>query len=161
MKVEVAQLCLTLCEHMDYTVHGIYLARILKWVAFPFSRGSSQPRDRTQVFHITGRFFTSWATREAHLVHCCIPNYSNSASSINTGWKYECSPSWVEHICFPLLFRGWTVSFHCLLLTYLPLSISTPFGVHFGIYLAFSVLCWPFWFSLVILCHWCLEREHT
>ena len=40
----VAQLCLTLCDHMDYTVHGILQARILEWVAVPFSRGSSQPR---------------------------------------------------------------------------------------------------------------------
>ena len=40
-------------------------ARILEWVAFPFSRGSSQHKDRTQVSHITGGFFTSWATREA------------------------------------------------------------------------------------------------
>ena len=44
-----------------YTVHGILQARILEWVAFPFSRGSSQPRDRTQVSRIVGRFFTSWA----------------------------------------------------------------------------------------------------
>ena len=46
-------------------VHGILQARILEWVAFPFSRGSSQPRDQTQVFRIAGGFFTSWATREA------------------------------------------------------------------------------------------------
>ena len=44
---------------------GILQARILEWVAFPFSRRSSQPRDRTPVFHIAGRFFTNWATREA------------------------------------------------------------------------------------------------
>ena len=50
---------------MDYTVHGILQARILEWVAFPFSRGSFQPRDWTQVSRIAGRFFTSWATREA------------------------------------------------------------------------------------------------
>ena len=50
---------------MDYTVRGILQARILEWVAVPFSRGSSQPRDRTQVSHIAGGFFTSWATREA------------------------------------------------------------------------------------------------
>ena len=42
----------------DYTVHGILQARILEWVAFPFSRGSSQARDRTQASHIAGRFFT-------------------------------------------------------------------------------------------------------
>ena len=59
MKVKVAQLCLTLCNPKDYTVHGILQARILEWVGFSFSRGSSQPRDKTQVSHITGGFFTS------------------------------------------------------------------------------------------------------
>ena len=46
-------------------VHGILQARILKWGAFPFSKGSSQARDQTQVSCIVGGFFTSWATREA------------------------------------------------------------------------------------------------
>ena len=50
---------------MGCTVPGIVQARILEWVAFPFSRGSSQPRDQTQVSRIAGGFFTSWATREA------------------------------------------------------------------------------------------------
>ena len=49
---------------MEYTVHGILQARILEWIALPFSRGSSQPRDRTQVSHIAGRFFTNRATKE-------------------------------------------------------------------------------------------------
>ena len=44
-KVKAAQSCLTLCDPMDYTVHGILQARILGWVASPFSGGSSQPRD--------------------------------------------------------------------------------------------------------------------
>ena len=57
--------CLTFCDPMDHTVHGILQARILEWVAFPFSRGFSQPRDQTQVSCIAGGFFTSWATREA------------------------------------------------------------------------------------------------
>ena len=48
-EVKVCQLCQTLCEPMDYTVHGILQVRILEWVAILFSRGSSQPRDRTQV----------------------------------------------------------------------------------------------------------------
>ena len=64
MKVKLAQLYLTLYDPIDYTAHGILQARILEWVAFPFSRGFSQPRDWTQVSHITGRFFTSWTTRE-------------------------------------------------------------------------------------------------
>ena len=45
VKVKVAQSCLTLCNPMDYTAHGILQARILERVAVPFSRGSSQPRD--------------------------------------------------------------------------------------------------------------------
>ena len=56
--LKVAQLYPTLCDSMDYTVHRILQARTLEWVTFPFSRGSSQPRDQTQVSHITGRFFT-------------------------------------------------------------------------------------------------------
>ena len=46
-------------DPMDYTLHGILQARILEWVAFPFSRGSAQPRDQTQASSIASRFFTS------------------------------------------------------------------------------------------------------
>ena len=63
--VKVTQLCPTLWNPMDYTVQGILQARILEWVAFPFSRGSSQPRDWNQVSRVVGRFYTSWAPREA------------------------------------------------------------------------------------------------
>ena len=58
-EVEVAQSYPALCDPVDDTVPGLLQARILEWVAFPFSRGSSQPRDRTQVSRIAGRFFTS------------------------------------------------------------------------------------------------------
>jgi len=71
--VRVSQSCPTLCDPLDYTVHGILQVKIPEWVAGPFSRRSSQPRDWTQVSHIAGRFFTSWATREApfnYLVSC-------------------------------------------------------------------------------------------
>ena len=59
----VTQLCPTLCDPTDCSppgssVHGILQARLLEWVAVPFSRGSSRPRDRTQVSRIAGRFFT-------------------------------------------------------------------------------------------------------
>ena len=56
-EVKVTQSCPTLCDPMDYTDHGILQARILEWVAFPFSMGSSQPRDRSQVSCIVGGFF--------------------------------------------------------------------------------------------------------
>ena len=55
--VQVTQSCPILCDPVDYTVHGILQARILEWVAFPFFRGSFQPRDWTQVSRIAGRFF--------------------------------------------------------------------------------------------------------
>ena len=51
--------CVQLCDSMDCIVHGILQARILEWVAVPFSRGSSQPRDRTQVSCVAGGSFTS------------------------------------------------------------------------------------------------------
>ena len=57
-KWKCTQLRLTLYDPTDYTVHGILQARTLEWVAFPFFRGSSQPRDQTQVSRIAGRFFT-------------------------------------------------------------------------------------------------------
>ena len=59
-KVKVAQSRPTLWDPTDYTVQGILQARILEWVAFPSSRGSSQPRDQTQVSCIAGGFFTNW-----------------------------------------------------------------------------------------------------
>ena len=67
---EVAQSCETLCDPVDCSppgssVLGILQARILQWVAISFSRGSSRPRDRTQVSRIAGRRFNLWATGEA------------------------------------------------------------------------------------------------
>ena len=81
---EVVQSCPTLCDPMDCSslgssLHGILQARILEWVAIPSIRGSSQPRDQTQVSHIVGRFFTVWATREAPKLNhtiCIILCYS-------------------------------------------------------------------------------------
>ena len=66
----VARSCSTICDPMDCnppgsSVHGILQARTLEWVAIPFSGGSSQSRDQTQVSRTAGGFFTSWATREA------------------------------------------------------------------------------------------------
>ena len=60
------QLCLDFLEPQDYREPGILLARIMEWVAFSFSRGSSQLRDQTQVSHIVGRFFPSWDNKFAY-----------------------------------------------------------------------------------------------
>ena len=71
VKVLVTQPCPTLCDPMNCSppgssVHGIFQATILEWVAISFSRGSSWPRDWIWVFYIAGSFFTAWTTREAH-----------------------------------------------------------------------------------------------
>ena len=57
--VKVIQSGLTLCDPMDCTVHGIFQARIQEWLAVPFSRGSSQPRNQTQVAWIAGGLFSN------------------------------------------------------------------------------------------------------
>ena len=67
---EGVQSCPTFCDPMDRSlpgssVHGIFQAKVLEWIAISFSRGSSRLRDRTQVSCIAGRRFTLWATREA------------------------------------------------------------------------------------------------
>ena len=74
---EVAQLCLTLCDPMVYSlpgssVHGILQARVLDWVAISFSRGSSRPMDQAQVSCLASRRFTVWATREGPLFYTVI-----------------------------------------------------------------------------------------
>ena len=71
-------------------VHGILQPRILEWVAFLFSRGFSHPRDRTQVSRIAGRFFTSWATREAQeslsLLQWIFPTQESNQGLLHCRW---------------------------------------------------------------------------
>ena len=85
----VTKLCLVLCDPMDYSptsssVHGISQARILEWVAIPSSRGSSQPRNWTQVSHIASGFFIDWATRKPDGSTHHGPN--NEPWSLNKHW---------------------------------------------------------------------------
>ena len=86
MKVKVKVKLLShvrLCNPIDCippgsSIHWIFQARVLEWVAIPFSRGSSWPRDQTLVPHIAGRCFTVWATREApSYIHIHIYIYTH------------------------------------------------------------------------------------
>ena len=104
-KVKVVQSCPTLCNPMDYTVHGILQARILEWVAFPVSRGSSQPRNWTQISHTAGRFFTSWATREAQ--RCSESNYKSTQSALTGTCKVLCETRMDEWILWNSLKPNW------------------------------------------------------
>ena len=92
--MKVSQSCLILCYPLNSrvpgsSVHGIPQARILEWLAVPFSRGSSKSRDGTQISHITGGFFTIWTTREA----------SNNLRSLNF-IMYKISPQtfWLQEL---------------------------------------------------------------
>ena len=99
---------------MDYIVYGILQARILEWVAFPFSTGSSQSRNRTQVSFSAGGFFTNWATRKAQeytrvhglsLLQWIFPTLESNQSLLHCRWilhqlSYQGSP----FICLPIYF---------------------------------------------------------
>ena len=90
LSVKVAKLCPTLCNPMDYTVHGILQARVLEWVAFPFSGGSSQPRNQTQVSLTAGRFFTNYTVRGATITsHYSITSKQDRSSSQNFQESWE------------------------------------------------------------------------
>ena len=83
----VTQVCLTLCDRMDYSppdssVHGILQAKTLEWIAMRSSRESSQARDWTQVTDIAGSFFTTSATWEAQVILWIIANTDLFPSSI-------------------------------------------------------------------------------
>ena len=76
------------CSPPGSPVHGILQTRILEWVGIPFSRGSSRPRDWTQVFHLVGRFFTIWTSRKAqYAAYFCL--------------------IWISLIIFTLLHSKW------------------------------------------------------
>ena len=116
---------------MDSSVHGILQARILEWIAVPFSRGSSQPRDQTQVSCIAGRFFTSGAMREAlsqHLNPKGLKNLNSLKASRNHFSKRAKSFSlnlkeFKRFFCF-LCLRPFWFSSTCLL----P-HLSLPFWI--------------------------------
>ena len=90
VKVLITQSCRTPCNLIDCnppgSVHGILQGRILEWVAIPFSRGSSQLRDRTQVSGIAGGFFTVWATRETWWSEMKCPNEVNFQWNAQHQW---------------------------------------------------------------------------
>ena len=98
---------------MDYTVHGILQSRILEWVVFSFSRGTSQPRDQTKVSHIAARFFqlrdpiipllgihTEETRRERDT---CTPMFIAALFIIARTWKQPRCPSadeWIRKLCY-------------------------------------------------------------
>ena len=92
------------CSLPGSSVHGILQARILEWVAISFSRGSSQPRNRTQVSHIAGRRFNLWATRGSDKAFCGkhLGRIVNSAKHLGRTHKklgFPCGSAGKESAC--------------------------------------------------------------
>ena len=90
LRSEAAQLCPTLCDPLHSSlsgssIHGIFQARVLEWIAISFSRGSSQPRDWTQISRITGWCFTVWATREVDQQFFLMQTYECFPHSVANG----------------------------------------------------------------------------
>ena len=109
--MKVAQLCPTLCDPMDCSppgssVHAILQAKILERVAIAFPRGSFPPRDWTWVSCIAGRFFTVWATREAHP---CQWWAWSVAISFSNAWKWKVKVKSLSHV--QILATPWTAAY--------------------------------------------------
>ena len=105
--VWVSLWCLSLydpkdCSPPGSSVHEVLQARILEWVAYLFSRGSSRPRDRTRVSRIAGGFFTIWATREAPRKCALRANKKNLETSLEEACTFRRRPDIRCLCCFPL-----------------------------------------------------------
>ena len=101
LKVKVAQSCTVLWDPMDCTVHGILQATVLEWVTFPFSRGSSLPRDQTQVSYIAGGFCTSWATKSFKILEEMLLKFIQRKCILEAqGWTLNAvlHPSGFQHL---------------------------------------------------------------
>ena len=136
---EVTQLCPTLYDPIDGSppgslVPGILQARILEWIAISFSRGSSWPRDRTQVSHIVARLLTVWATREALYMPYAFCKYL-PANRNPESWNSQ-------------VFAYYFLPFPPLLYTfpsrvcYSPCYSSLSLLVKRGVEVRFSILLW-------------------
>ena len=112
-----AQLCPTLCDPMTAappgsTVHEIFQARILEWVAISFSRGSSWPRDQPLVSCTAGRFFTDWATREANATYKVCHDISPALSDLVHSVWYSLGPSVLLQMALFHSFNGWVIFYY-------------------------------------------------
>ena len=153
--VLVNQLCLTLCNYMNcsslgFSVHEVLQARILEWVAIPFSRGSSWLRDQTMVSCIVGRFFTIWATREAHNTFShSIFNWLDCVGGWGSEQWYKSTVCTVSpHPCFCITYGGWRareidMNMECMLPQVLWMTMSSVSDPEISYLLpAFMNLCW-------------------
>ena len=90
------------CSLPGSSIHGIFQARVREWVAISFSRGSSRPRDQTQVSCIVGRCFTVWTTREVLKCHLNLKKYNQvEKEGAQSSQFYEARPCILNEIILP------------------------------------------------------------
>ena len=108
---EVAQSCLTLYDSIDrslpgLSIHGIFQARVLEWVAISFSRGSSRPRDQTWVSRIVGRRFTVWVTTISDTLeqkqYCWMECVTFQGGGFEMQHALTCMHACIANVVFPL-----------------------------------------------------------
>ena len=98
-----------------FSIHGIFQARVLEWVAISFSRGSSWPRDQTRVSHIIGGHFTVWATRESNPPGSLVPGILQArtlewvAISFSSAWKWKVKLKSLSRV--QVLATPWTAAY--------------------------------------------------
>ena len=137
------------CSLPRSSIHGIFQARVLEWVAISFSRGSSWPRDWTLVSCIVGRCFTIWATREVLRVHVFVWNmiFSSCISKSGIAGSYDNSL-----FSFFTVFRSGCTNLHSY-----QQCRRVPFFLHHPQNLLFSDFLmailssgrWQFWFAFL------------
>ena len=129
LKVKVVQSCLTPCNPLSCSppgssIHEVFQARIVEWVAISYFRGSSSPRDQTQVSGIAGRFFTIWASRVTTIHKFQINAVSQerrlqSLTNVNPALTGRIETTWDESIgSLSTCGRVITVFLKCTLLGY-------------------------------------------
>ena len=149
-----------LCNPMDCSspgpsVHGILQARMLEWVAIPFSRGSSWPRDRTWVFCIAGRFLTVWAHMYMYVYRhaLCIYIYSLKISLLQTP-KYSWIFTPAKFQCYQCLRQ---VGFHTFKTS---LSVISLLLLLFLYFVCFYTLGRDFIILWWLACFWRCPQSH-
>lgn len=116
------QLCPTLCDPMNCNLpgssaHGIFQARMLEWVAISLSRGSSEPRDWTQVSCTTGRFFSDWSYQGCIQLNV----YSTFSLSVYPLYAWASSNFWLLWLVWIMLQWTWICKFFFEILFWIPL----------------------------------------
>ena len=153
------------CSLPCSSIHGIFQARVLEWVAISFSRGSSRPRDRTQVSHIAGRHFTIWAIRDQIQywpTFCLIFSSDMLRSSIQVDVKCILAISLIK--CLSEADKNYeiiTIGISCKTLCCIIFIISSSPGIIWRKYHSFSLIGQYILWVLILISHQSISQLNS